>query len=278
MDPMEAMEAELQLATEIYSLIVTYLVTYSFQIFAAIIIVFVGFMLGRKGQALVLALCQKKDLDITLSRFFASCAKIAIIVSAFVIALPKLGIQITPFVAAIGALGLGAGLAVQGLLSNYGAGLSIILSRPFVVGDTIRLLGVWGIVKEVHLGFTMLTNEDGEIITIPNKHIVGEIIHNSHEDTMLELVIGIAYSSNTQLAISAIKKKLAELEGLSQSRSIQIGIEEFGDSSINIGVRCWVKTELFHEIKFAGNQAMLEALEEIGITIPFPQREVRMLS
>jgi small conductance mechanosensitive channel len=275
---MDALGEELQLATEAYTLIVTYLVTYSFQIVAAIIIIAIGFILGRKGNTLVLALCEKKSLDITLSRFFASCARIAIIVSAFVIALPKLGIQITPFVAAIGALGLGAGLAVQGLLSNYGAGLSIILSRPFVVGDTIRLLGVWGIVKEVHLGFTRLTNEDGEIITIPNKHIVGEIIHNSHEDTMLELVIGIAYSSNTQLAISAIKKKLSELEGLSQTRAIQIGIEAFDDSSINIGVRCWVKTELFHEVKFAGNQAMLAALEEIGITIPFPQREVRMLS
>ena len=275
---MDALGEELQLATEAYTLIVTYLVTYSFQIVAAIIIIAIGFILGRKGNTLVLALCEKQSLDLTISRFFASCARIAIIVSAFVIALPKLGIQITPFVAAIGALGLGAGLAVQGLLSNYGAGLSIILSRPFVVGDTIRLLGVWGIVKEVHLGFTRLTNEDGEIITIPNKHIVGEIIHNSHEDTMLELVIGIAYSSNTQLAISAIKKKLSELEGLSQTRAIQIGIEAFDDSSINIGVRCWVKTELFHEVKFAGNQAMLAALEEIGITIPFPQREVRMLS
>ncbi len=74
-------------------------------------------------------------------------------------------------------------------MSNYGAGLSIILTRPFVVGDTIRVQGVWGIVKEVHLAFTMLTNEDGEIITIPNKHIVGEIIHNSQADTVLELSV-----------------------------------------------------------------------------------------
>lgn len=272
------MEAELEQATEIYNLIVTYLVTYSFQIIGAIIIIVAGFMIGRKVHGLVLVLCEKRKLDVTLSRFFASCAKIAVIASAFVIALPKLGIQITPFVAAIGALGLGAGLAVQGLLSNYGAGLSIILSRPFVVGDTIRLLGVWGVVKEVHLAFTMLTNEDGEIITIPNKHIVGEIIHNSHEDTVLELSIGIAYSSNTQLAISAIEKKLASLEGLSQNRPMQIGIEAFGDSSIDLGIRCWVKTEKFHEVKFATNQALLEALEEIGIAIPFPQREVRMLS
>jgi small conductance mechanosensitive channel len=147
-----------------------------------------------------------------------------------------------------------------------------------VVGDTIRLLGVWGIVKEVHLAFTMLTNEDGEIITIPNKHIVGEIIHNSHEDTVLELTIGIAYGSNIELATQAIEKKLSELKGLSKSRPMQLGIEEFGDSSINIGIRCWVKTELYHELKYASNKAMLDALEEYDIAIPFPQREVRMLS
>lgn len=97
-------------------------------------------------------------------------------VIVFLIGLPKIGIQITPFIAAIGAVGLGAGLAVQGLLSNYSAGLSIIFTRLFVVGDTIRVRGVWGIVEEVHLSHTVLTNEDGEVITIPNKHTIGEII------------------------------------------------------------------------------------------------------
>lgn len=271
------MNEELEQFTEVYNLIVTYLVTYSFQIFGAIVILIIGFFLGRKLSAVVLRLCEKKNLDITLSRFFASCTRIAVVASAFVIALPKLGIQITPFVAAIGALGLGAGLAVQGLLANYGAGLSIILSRPFVVGDTIRVHGVWGIVKEVHLAFTMLTNEDGEIITIPNKHIVGEIIHNSQEDTVLELSVGIAYSSDADAAVKAIRSKLADVDGLSKSRSIQIGIDSFGDSSVNLEVRCWVKTEQYYEVKFASNQLIFAALKEAGIEIPFPQREVRML-
>lgn len=271
------MDQELEQVTEVYNLIVTYLVTYSFQIFGAIIILVLGFFLGRKLSSIVLKLCEKKDLDITLSRFFASCTRIAVVASAFVIALPKLGIQITPFVAAIGALGLGAGLAVQGLLANYGAGLSIILSRPFVVGDTIRVQGVWGIVKEVHLAFTMLTNEDGEVITIPNKHIVGEIIHNSQEDTVLELSVGIAYSSDAEAAVKAIREKLTDVDGLSQTRSVQIGIDSFGDSSVNLEVRCWVKTAQFYEVKFNSNQLIFAALKEAGIEIPFPQREVRML-
>jgi small conductance mechanosensitive channel len=141
---------------------------------------------------------------------------------------------VPPFLAAVGALGLGAGLAVQGLLSNYGAGLSIILTRPFVVDDTIRVQGVWGVVKEVTLAYTVLTNEDGEMITIPNKHIIGEIIHNSQADTILELSVGISYDSDTARATELIRSALSGVEGLSKQRPVQVGIESFGDSAINM--------------------------------------------
>ena len=144
-------QEELEQMTEVYNMLVAYLVNYSFQIFGAVVVLVLGVFVGRRLSNLVLALCAKKSLDITLSRFFASSARIAIISFSVLIALPKLGIQVTPFLAAVGALGLGAGLAVQGLLSNYGAGLSIIFTRPFVVGDTVRIQGVFGVVKEVHL-------------------------------------------------------------------------------------------------------------------------------
>jgi small conductance mechanosensitive channel len=271
-------QEELQQMNDLYNMIAAYLVNYSFQIFGAIVVMILGIFVGRRFGNLVLALCEKKSLDITLSRFFASCTRIAIIVAAVMIALPKLGVQVTPFIAAIGALGLGAGLAVQGLLSNYGAGLSIIFSRPFVVGDTIRVEGVFGVVKEVHLAYTLLSNEDDESIIIPNKHIVGEIIHNSQADTIMELSVGIAYDSDTEKAMSAIKSKLSAVEGLSQERPLQIGIDEFGDSAITIAVRGWARTEKFHDVKFAANGAIKEALQEANIEIPFPQREVRMLS
>lgn len=264
--------------TNLYNMLVTYMVTYSFQILGAIVVLILGVFVGRRVSDLVLALCAKKSLDITLSRFFASAARIAIIVFAVLIALPKMGIQVTPFIAAVGALGLGAGLAVQGLLSNYGAGLSIIFTRPFVIGDTIKVKGVCGVVKEVHLAFTLLTNEDDELIIIPNKHIVGEILHNSKTDTILELSVGVAYDSDTDVAMKAISSKLAVIDGLSNERAIQIGIDEFGDSAINIGVRAWAKTESFHKIRFAANQGIKEALSEANISIPYPQREVRMLS
>lgn len=272
------MEQELAQFTELYTQIVSYLVNYSFQIVGAVIVFLIGLFVSRRAASLILNLCERKNLDITLSRFFASSARILVIVATLVIVLPKLGIQITPFVAAIGAVGLGAGLAVQGLLSNYSSGLSIIFTRPFVVGDTIRVKGVWGIVEEVHLAHTLLTNEEGEVIIIPNKHIVGEIINNSQSDTLLELSVGIAYDSNIDLALDAIRGALEQLDGLSTGRTPQLGIANFGDSAIEIEARVWGLTRTIHETRFAANYAIAAALKKADIVIPFPQRELRLLN
>lgn len=272
------MEQELVRVTALYDQIVSYLVNYSFQIFGAAVVFLVGLFISRRVAALILALCKRKNLDITLSRFFSSSGRLLVVVATLIIVLPKIGIQITPFIAAIGAVGLGAGLAVQGLLSNYSAGLSIIFTRPFVVGDTIRVKGVWGIVEEVHLSHTVLTNEDGEIITIPNKHIVGEIIHNSQADTVLELSVGIAYDSDIDIAIEAVRRALLRIEGLSLERVSQIGVARFGDSAIEIEARVWVQTRKFHEARYEANYAINEALQKNGINIPYPQRVVRVMS
>ena len=271
------MEQELEQVQQIINLVVTFMVEYSFQIIGALIVLVIGVIIGRKVGDLVLRLCEKKGLDITLGRFFASCTRIAIIVATVIVVLPKVGVEITPFVAAIGAVGLGAGLAVQGLLSNYGAGLSIIITRPFVVGDTIKVQGVTGLVEDIHLAHTILTNEDAEKITIPNKHILGEILHNSQADSILELSIGIAYDSDPQEAIQVIRNALQNIDGTSGERAPQVGIDNFGDSSINIAIRIWAKTERIFETRFRCNLAVHDALKANQISIPFPQREVRML-
>ena len=271
------MEQEIQQAAAIYQVIAEFFINYSFQILGAIIILLIGMYVARKVSTLVFNLCERKKLDITLSRFIASFVRIAIIVMVAIVVLGKLGISVTPFLAAVGAISLGAGLAVQGLLSNYSAGLNIILTRPFVVGDTIQVQGVSGQVKEVHLAFTILTNEDDVEITIPNKHIVGEIIHNSHSDTLAEETIGIAYHSDPQQAIEVIQAALEGIEELQGKRPPQVGIEEFADSSINIGIRFWAPTTHYFQTCYRANAAIFAALKAANIEIPFPQREVRLL-
>ena len=271
------MEQEIEQAQAVYKLIMEFFVNYSFQILGAFIILALGILVARKISTLVFNLCERKELDITLSRFIASSTKIIIVVMVAIVALGKVGISVTPFVAAIGALSLGAGLAMQGLLSNYGAGLNIILARPFVVGDTIRIQGVAGQVKEVHLAYTLLSDEDNVEITIPNKHIVGEIIQNSHTDTLSETMVGISYDSDPTQAIAVIKEALQMIDGVSKQRTPMVGIEEFGDSSINIGIRFWAPTSHYFETKYSANGAVFSALQKAGISIPFPQREVRLL-
>ena len=218
-----------------------------------------------------------KNIDVTLSQFTASTVKVIVIVMVAIIALGQLGISVTPFVAAIGALSLGAGLALQGLLANYSAGLSIIVARPFVVGDTIMVQGVSGVVKEIKLGYTILTNEDDIIITIPNRHIVGEILHNSYASSILELSVGIAYHCNPEQAVTVISKVFEGMEGLDQKKPPQIGIDEFADSSINISIRCWVLTTELFDTKYRINMAVYKVLADNNIEIPFPQRDVHLI-
>ncbi len=271
------MMEEISQFQDMYDQVIAFFVTYSFQLIGALIILIIGLVISNRVARLVTRTCEKHGLDVTLSRFLASCTKIIIVVAVAIICLGKIGVSVTPFVAAIGALSLGAGLAVQGLLSNYGAGLNIVLTRPFVVGDTITVQGVTGIVKEVRLAQTVLTDEDDVIILIPNRHIVGEIIHNSSGSKVVESQIGVAYASDLNRVMETIRGVLQTLD-IDSGRPPQIGIDEFGDSGLIFGIRFWVPTDRYHQLRFQMHNELYRALSDAGIEIPFPQREVRLLN
>lgn len=273
---MDQVSQEIEKAKQFYDLALNFMMEYSFQIVGALLILVMGLIIAQKIHTVTFRICQKKQLDITFSRFLATCIKFAIITMVIIIALSQLGISITPLIATIGAISLGAGLAIQGLVSNYGAGLSIIVTRPFVVGDTIKVKGVTGVVQEVRLGFTLLSNEDNVEISIPNKHIIGEIIHNSHKETLAEQCIGIAYNSDYKQAIEVIKKALESIEELQDKRSAQVGISEFADSAINISLRYWAPSESYYQTCFKVNSAIFDALLLAKIEIPFPQMDLRI--
>ena len=271
------MTQELEQLKQMYALIYEFLVNYSFQLVGALLIFVIGLLFARKTATWVFSFCSRHKLDITLSRFISNGVKILVLVMVTVISLGKIGISVTPFVAAIGAASLGAGLALQGMLSNYGAGFSIILTRPFVVGNTIEVQGVTGVVKEVTLGMTYLTNEEGETISIPNKHIVGEILHNSLALKLAVSSVGVAYDSDMDRVIALIQQSLNEVSSVSEDKPALIGIDEFGDSAVVITARYWVPTEQFFDTRFRVNRAIFKALRDAGVVIPFPQRDVRLL-
>ena len=271
------MKDQLGTIQNLFNVATEFLVNYGFQVIGAIIILCIGVFVARKLSNLIIKICEKQNLDLTLSTFFGNVVKIVVLTFVIIIVLGKFGISIAPFVAAIGAAALGASFALQGPLSNYGAGLSIILTRPFVIGDTLTVKGVSGVVYEISLAYTLLTTEDEERITIPNNQIMGEILQNSFNNKVVESTIGIAYHDDPEKAIEIIRKTLKQFSQVSSESPPQIGVEEFGDSSINIGFRYWVPTKKYFQTAYAVNLSVYQALKDSNITIPFPQREVHMI-
>ena len=272
------MKEELATLQNLYSVVIEFSVNYGFQIIGAIVVLIVGIFVARRMSDLVINLCRKRNLDETLSKFFGNVIKLTILTFVVIITLGKFGVSIAPFVAAIGAAVFGASFAIQGPLSNYGAGLAIVLTRPFVVGDTLTVRGVSGLVHEIGLAYTFLTTEDEEQITIPNNKIMGEILQNSFNNKVVQTTIGIAYHENPETAIEIIKEALKPFSQISSDPPPQIGIEEFGDSAINVGMRYWVPTKQYFQTAYAVNLAVYQALKTSKITIPFPQRDIHMIS
>lgn len=269
-------QLDLENLEQIYTIAIDFFVNYSFQVIGAIFILLAGMLVSRWVAKLVVTMAERRDIDVTLRLFLANIARLFVLGMFIVVALGNFGITLTPLVAAIGAVAFGLSLAIQGPVSNFGAGIAIILGRPFVVGNTIAISDVSGVVEEVKLASTILSTEDGEKITIPNKNIVGEILTNSFEYKVVEGVVGIDYASDPEAAIGLIRRSLEAIDGVTQEPPPQIGIQGFGDSSIDIGMRYWVPTPRYFQTQYAANLAVFKGLIEGGIQIPYPHREVQL--
>ena len=272
------MEKEIESIQKLYTFVIEFFVNYSFQVVGALLIILLGWFVAKWASRAVVRLCERHDVDITLRIFASNLMRMLIMAAAIIVALGKFGISIGPFIAAVGAISLSVGLALQGTLTNYGAGLGLILSRPFVVGDTVLVNNTYGVVEEIRLGYTTLRTEDEEIITIPNKHMIGEILVNSFAYRIVETTVGIDYADDPERAIETIQKVLAGFEELSKENIPLVGIEAFGDSSIDIGLRYWVPTTKYYQVQYRVNLAIFKAIKEAGITIPYPQRDIHILS
>jgi len=271
------MQEQLDEVGKFYSIVVEFVTNYAFQILGAIIVFAIGIVASKYVHKYVLKLLLKTKIDETIVGFIANFIRFLIVAMMAILALGKLGISIAPFIAALGAVSLTAGLALQGSVSNFAAGVVLIATKPFKIGDTITVHDVYGEVQEIKLAYTVLINEDKEQITIPNKYMIGDILVNSFSYRLVEGSVGISYDSDAQNAIDVIKESLSTCKELSSDNEPIIGIESFGDSSINIGYRYWVPTNSFFKTQYVVNLEVLNALNEAKINIPFPQREIKML-
>jgi len=270
------MEQQFHYLQQFYTLAVEFLTNYSFQIIGALIIMTIGWFFSRYVYNLLIRFFQNHDFDITLGKFAANIVRILIFGAMFVVAIGKLGISIAPFIAAVGAVFLTAGLALQGTVANFAAGISLVITRPFRIGDTISVNNVYGVVEEIKLAYTTLRTEDEEIITVPNKNMIGEIIVNSFKYRIVESSVGISYHDDAEKAIGIIRSVIDGFENVSSENKSIIGIQSFGDNAVEIGMRYWVPTQNYFRYRYDVNMAVYKALNESNISIPFPQRDVHI--
>jgi len=271
------MQEDLQEVSKYYDMIVSFFVNYSMQIVGAVIIFIIGLIVSRYVHKFLLNILIKRNFDQTLSQFVANFVRFLIIIMMAIIAVGKLGISIAPFIAALGAVSLTAGLALQGTVSNFAAGVVLVATKPFKIGDTITIHDVYGEVEEIRLSYTVLINEDKEQITIPNKYMIGDVLVNSFAYRVVEGSVGIAYDSDCENAIEVIKSLLRNHESLSESNEPIVGIEKFNDSSIDIAYRYWAPTNSFFKTQYSVNLELINALKTQNIIIPFPQREIKII-
>ncbi len=270
------MDEELEYLSRIAEVSSEFIVNYGFQFLGAIIIIVLGWQVARWVAGITLRICERAKLDITLARFFSNVAKTLVLIFVIIIALGKFGITIAPFIAALGAVAFGSTLALQGPLSNYGAGLTIVITRPFIVGDTISVNGVTGIVDEIKLAYTMLSTEDGESIMIPNKHIVGEIITNTYSNLLVHSTININYNHDPQIAIGIINNVLLEYKDVASDPAPLVGIEKFADSTYQIGLRYWLPTKKYYELMYNINTQIQQRFNNEKIEFALPRMDITM--
>jgi len=270
------MEQKVEFVRKYSDMAIEYVVRYGLRVLVALVIIVVGFKVAQWSAQVFAQVCRKRHLDVTLTEFFSGIVRVVVIVFFALVALDKLGLTITPFVAALSALVFGASFAIQAPLSNYGAGLSLILTRPFKVGDTITIQGVSGVVEHIKLACTELLSADGEHVTIPNKQVVGEVLVNSHGRLVVEGSIGISYGDDAKAAAELVRRTIAAVDGVVPSPAAAAGVHKFGDSAVEIGWRYWAVTGRYTATRYAANLAIYEALKSGGYSIPYPQREVRV--
>lgn len=221
---------------------------------------------------------ERKAMEPPMRMLLVRIVRLLIFALAVVIALDTAGVKMTILVAGFSVAGLGVGLAMQGILGNVFAGLTIIFTKPFRVGEFIEIAGVQGQVKTVALFSTTLLHTDMSRIVIPNRKIVGEILHNYGSVRQLDLSVGVAYGTNLNQAIGIVRKVLAENPRILKEPIPVVGVNMLADCSINICVKPWTSVDNFIAAQTEINQAIAEQLRAANISIPFPQCEVRLLN
>ena len=254
------------------------LTVFGVKILAALAVFIIGRWIVKYLRRLTRRIMQKRDVDPTLTKFLTNLTYFALLTFVILAALGMLGIQTTSFIAVLGAAGLAIGLALQGSLANFAAGVLMIIFRPFKVGDLIEGAGVTGVVEEIQIFTTQLVTPDNKTIIIPNAQITSNTITNyTRKGTRrADMVFGIGYDDDIDKARGIIFDVLSQDERILKDPTTKVAVSELADSSVNFTVRPWVKAEDYWNVIFDATETIKKRFDAGGISIPFPQRDVHV--
>ena len=275
---MEIVKDQLQMIEHAQQTALDLAIQFGPKVLVALLIMAAGFYVGRWVGRVLEPVLQKLGLDEGLRQLLNRIVRILVLGLFAIMALQNLGVELLPLLAGLGVAGAGVALAMQGVLGNLAAGLTIIFTRPFVVGEYISIVGEEGKVEEIRLFNTVLTHLDHSRIVIPNRKIVGEILHNFGELRQINVVVGVAYDADINYAKSLAAELIAANPKILQTPAPEICVTALADSSVQIAIRPWASADDFNMASSELTQAVLETFRTRGISIPFPQREVRLLS
>nr|MBI3613902.1 mechanosensitive ion channel [Nitrospirota bacterium] len=253
------------------------LVTYGFQVLGALAILVLGLVLARwVGNALQRVL-QRQDMEPPVRMLLVRLARGLVLLFVLLTALEKLGVQIGPLLAGIGVVGLGVGIAMQGVLSDVIAGLTIIFTKPYRVGEYIELIGVEGQVAAVSIFSTTLAHTDRSRVVIPNRKVIGEVLHNFGDVRQLKLTVGVAYGADLNQALATARSLVLANPLVLKDPEPLVGIAVLADSAITVSIQPWVKVADYLTAQAELYRTIVEECRAQRIDIPFPQQEVRLL-
>ena len=254
---------------------------YGMRVIGAIFILIIGwFIAGRVSKYVERMFSRMKRVDPTLSQFFSSIARYAVLAFTLIAVLNQFGVQTASLIAVLGAAGLAIGLALQGTLSHVASGVLLLIFRPFKVGDFIEVSGHMGTVKRLSLFMTELAMVDNVQILIPNGKVWDQAMKNysANPTRRMEFILGIGYGDDMDKAIKAVQGVLKKEKRLLDDPAPFVAVNSLGDSSVNLVIRAWAKKEDFWDTKFTIQKQLKEAMDKAGIEIPFPQRTVHLIN
>lgn len=276
--PMDLSKLDVGTVQEVLNRIYTYLAEYGLKIVGAVLIFLVGRWVAKLLARLGGKAMTKAKMDPTLVHFVQDLCYVALLVFVIIAVLAKLGIQTASFIAVLGAAGLAVGLALQGSLSNFAAGVLMLIFKPIRVGDFVEAGGAKGSVKQLGIFTTVLNAPDNVRIIVPNSQVMGGSISNYtvNGTRRVDMVIGVSYGDDLKKAKEVIEGVLRAESRILADPAPVVAVSALADSSVNFVVRPWVNVADYWPTYFDLTARIKVALDENGITIPFPQHDVHL--